>query len=255
MTTDPGVLALYQSVAADYAQVRRPDERIARRIELAIGDARSVVNVGAGTGSYEPRDRLVTAVEPSSEMAQRRPKDAGRCVQAAAEALPFEDASFDAAMTVLSLHHWTSFRRGVAEMRRVSRGRVVIFTWDPAFAMAHWLVAEYLPEIAPLDVARFPPIAALIDLLPGAIASPVPIAHDCTDAFFCASWRRPERYLDPQVRNGSSVFAQLPQATLDAGIARLRVDLASGAWHARHASLLEKSELDLGYRLIVAAPA
>jgi len=229
--------------------VRREDPRIGARIRAALGDARSVVNVGAGTGAYEPADLAVTAVEPSEVMIAQRPEGAAPVVRAFAEELPFEDASFDAAMVVLSDHHWRDHERGLSELRRVAR-RVVLFTWEPASALETWVVRDYFPcfvELIP-DGYR---LAMTIERLGGGREEVVPIPHDCLDGFFHAYWRRPEAYLDPEVRAGISAFALMDQRCVREGLARLERDLASGEWARRNAELLELDELDGGYRLVV----
>ncbi|MCW5834009.1 MAG: class I SAM-dependent methyltransferase [Labilithrix sp.] len=243
---------LYDDIGTDYATVRRADPRIARAIRAALGDAASVVNVGAGSGSYEPVDLDVTAVEPSAEMIRQRPPGAAPCVQAWAESLPFEDGSFDAALAVLTVHHWSDRARGLREMRRVARRRVVVLTWDPATIDAFWMVTEYLPEIADLDLPRFPTLAELEDALPSARVTRVPIPRDCEDGFLGAFWGRPEAYLDPRVRRGISVFRQLPAAITAPALERLEADLRAGVWDERHAALRGAAELDLGYRLVAA---
>ena len=243
--------ALYDTIGRGYAQRRRPDPRIAARLVAALGDARSVLNVGAGAGSYEPSDRSVVAVEPSAVMLAQRPTGAAAAVQARAEALPFPDRAFDAAMAVLTLHHWTDRVGGLAECTRVARERVVLLTWDPA-ADAVWLVREYFPEFAETDRKLFPPIAAYAEVFgPDARVeiSAVPVPRDCIDGFVGAYWARPEAYLDPAVRKGMSSFGR---PGLEGGLERLRADLASGAWHSRHGHLLGLDALDLGYRLVVA---
>jgi SAM-dependent methyltransferase len=243
---------VYDEIGSGYAAARNEDPRIARAIRGALGDATSVVNVGAGTGSYEPPDLRVVAVDPSEEMIRQRPRSAAPCVKASAEALPFEDDTFDAAMAVLTVHHWSNRAKGLKEMRRVARHRVIVFTWDPASIHAFWFVVEYLPEVEALDVPRFPTMADFAALLPGARANRVPIARDCMDGFFGAFWGRPEAYLDEGIRRGISVFRQLPEEVVEPAIERLAADLRSGAWDARHAALRSTPELDLGYRLVVA---
>jgi SAM-dependent methyltransferase len=231
--------------------VRREDPRIAGRIRAALGDARTVVNVGAGAGAYEPTDLEVTAVEPSAVMRAQRPPDAARAIDAAAEALPFPDRSFDAAMAVLSDHHWDDHDRGLAELRRVARGPVVLFTFETRAQLDSWVVRDYFPGFTRLG----PPGYALeqtLERLGGGRIEPVPIPHDCRDGFFHAYWRRPEAYLDPGVRAGISVFSLLEPHEVESGVARLRADLESGEWRRRNAGLLELEELDLGYRLLVA---
>jgi SAM-dependent methyltransferase len=236
-------LTLYADTAAAYARYRAEDPRIAAAIHAALGDARTVVNVGAGQGAYEPRDRDVTAVEPEPAMTAAA---ARRAVQGVAEALPFGDGSFDAAMAVLTIHHWTDWRRGVAEMHRVARDRVVIFTWDPLRTRDLWLVREYLPELGEIDAARFPRPEELGEV------RVVEIPHDCRDGFQGAYWRRPEMYLDPLAQRAISSLELLPEAVKARGFGALAADLESGAWAERHADLLERESLDLGYRLAVA---
>ena len=241
----------YDLIGRTYTRTRGTDPRIAAAIWDALGDARTVVNVGAGTGSYEPPDREVTAVEPSPVMIAQRPPEAAPAVQAAAEALPFEDGAFDAAMAVLTIHHWSDWRRGIEELRRVA-GRVVVLSWDPSFAGRLWISAEYFPELIEDDVRLFPSLADQAGAVRATRVTPVPIPHDCRDGFYGAHWRRPQAYLDPDVRAGISTFAKRSPEELEAGLARLRADLESGAWAQRHADLLERDELDLGYRLLVA---
>jgi SAM-dependent methyltransferase len=236
-------LSLYADTAAAYARYRREDPRIAAAIHAALGAARTIVNVGAGQGAYEPRDREVTAVEPEPAMTAAAGRQA---VQGVAEALPFPDKSFDAAMAVLTIHHWPDWRRGVAELHRVARERVVIFTWDPRRTHDLWLVAEYLPELGDIDVGRFPLPEELGEL------RVVEIPHDCADGFQGAYWRRPEMYLDPTAQRAISSLELLPDAVKARGFAALRADLESGAWAERHADLLERESLDLGYRVAVA---
>lgn len=236
----------YDRIGIDYSALRKPDPRLARAIHAALGDASTVVNVGAGTGAYEPTDRDVTAVEPSSEMIRQRAPDAARVVQASAEALPFDDASFDAAMAILTIHHWTDKARGLRELRRVSRGPVVLFTFDPN--VQPWLT-DYLPALATLDAAQMPTLAEYEAGLGPVTVTEVPIPHDCVDGFLYAYWRRPEAYLDPFLRRGSSSFWRLED--LDAGLEQLRADLDSGAWAQRYADVLARDTYDAGYRLIV----
>ncbi len=237
----------YDTIGRSYVATRGEEPRIAAAIWAALGDARTVLNVGAGAGTYEPRDREVTAVEPSGVMRAQRPLDAAPCIDARAEALPFGDGAFDASMAVLSDHHWSDRAAGLRELRRVAR-RAVVFQWDPAYREAFWLL-EYLPSFAAGLEGTFDGVRAAV----GATREiGVPIPHDCRDGFLMAYWRRPEAYLDPTVRANVSVFALLPRAEVDAMVAALRADLASGAWAERHADLLNREELDLGYRLLVA---
>jgi SAM-dependent methyltransferase len=242
----------YDRVAAGYIAARRADPRIAAAIGAALGDARTLVNVGAGAGAYEPRDRRVVAVELSRAMIRQRPAGAASCVQAMAERLPFRDGALDASLAVLTVHHWRNQTAGLTELRRVVRQRVVVLTWDPDCRGAFWLTTDYFPEILDLDIPRFPSMAALERSLGATRVTPVPIPHDCEDGFLGAFWRRPEAYLDPTVRGAMSGFAQLEPGRLRGGLARLADDLRSGRWEARHGALRERESLDLGYRLVVA---
>ncbi|WP_426368087.1 class I SAM-dependent methyltransferase [Streptomyces sp. E-08] len=245
-------MATYDRIGRGYRHVRRPDPRLADLIHQALAGARTVVNVGAGAGSYEPADREVTAVDPSQVMLDQHP--GSRKVRAGAESLPFADGAFGAAMAVMTVHHWPDLRRGLAELRRVAH-RQVVFTWDPQHLPELWLIEEYLPEIRQLEHARFTPLSAVVEALGAHTVLPFPIPHDFTDGFQIAHWRRPQSYLDPVVRAASSTFAQLPASVVEPAIARLREDLASGAWHRRHADLLTRDSVDYGYRLLVAGPA
>jgi SAM-dependent methyltransferase len=243
------VSPLYDDIGRTYAVTRGEDPRLRDRIADALGDARTVLNVGAGTGSYEPHDREVVAVEPSAVMRAQRPPGAARAVAASAEALPFADASFDATMAVLTDHHWPDRAAGLREMRRVARRRAVLFTFDPAYVDAFWLTRDYIPGFRDLPGMTIEEIAGHF----GATRiEPVPVAHDWQDGFFFAFWRRPEAYLDPVVRANISVFARLGEDEVSDFVTRLRADLESGAWAERNRDLLDAEELDGGYRLMVA---
>lgn len=244
-------MIIYGTIGTTYATTRRPDPRIAALIVSALGDAQSVINIGAGTGSYEPPHTML-AVEPSSTMISQRPTGAVPVAQARAEALPLADDAADAAMALLTAHHWTNPAAGLAELRRISRRRVVVFTWDQHVFRRFWLVSEYLPEAAALDEARSVPVDQLAGLLGGARIEPVPVPHDCTDGFAAAYWRRPEAYLDPVVRAGTSMLAQVGDDLLRPGLDRLAADLRSRRWHQHHADLLDRDGFDAGYRLLIA---
>lgn len=240
------MVALYDRIGVSYADLRRPDPRIARQILNALGSAQTILNVGAGTGSYEPADRTVTAVEPSIEMIRKRPPDAAPVVQASAETLPFEDGAFDASMAILTIHHWPDQAAGLREMRRVTRGPIVLLTFDPA--SRPWLT-DYLPELVALDDVAMPRMEDYARWLGDVDVQPVLVPHDCSDGFLYAFWRRPEAYLDTALRAGSSSFWKL--GNLDAGLSRLSGDLASGVWAQRYAHLLSAETYDAGYRLVV----
>lgn len=238
--------ALYDTIGIDYARLRKPDPRIAAQIESALGRARTVLNVGAGAGSYEPADREVTALEPSAEMIGQRPVGAAPAVQGSAGAIPFPDASFDAVMAVLTIHHWPDQQQGIREMCRIARERVVLMTFDPT--ARPWLT-DYLPELAALDETAMPRLEQLADWLGPISVEPVLVPHDCTDGFLYAYWRRPAAYLDPRIRKGSSSFWKIAQA--EAGLARLASELENGVWEQRYGALLGQDRYDAGYRLVV----
>lgn len=239
---------LYDEIGIGYRSYRRPDPRLADAILRALGDAETVVNVGAGTGSYEPTDRPVVAVEPSQAMILQRPQDGAPVVQASAVNLPFRDAAFAAALAILTVHHWPDRRQGLRELARVAARRLVIVTWDPAYR-GFWLVEDYFPGIAEVDRQILPSIEEIQGVLGEAEVRPLRVPHDCTDGFLGAYWRRPHAYLDAGIRSAISTFSKI--RGVDAGLARLRTDLDDGTWERRYGSLLGESEIDLGYRLVV----
>jgi SAM-dependent methyltransferase len=246
-------VALYDSLGRSYSVTRRADPRIAAQIGLALAGCDAVVNIGAGTGSYEPA-QTVAAIEPSQIMIGQRPAGAARAIRAVAEHLPLRDNCADAALAVLTVHHWTDLAAGIAEMRRIARNRLVILTWDAdVFGERFWLVSDYLPEARAADAALAVPVDRLVSLLADPVITPLPVPHDCADGFGAAFWRRPEAYLDPAVQAGMSLFTQTDKAMVEAGLARLAADLRSGRWQREHAGLLELAQLDLGYRLITAS--
>lgn len=239
--------ATYDTLGEGYAARRRVDPRIAAAIASALGPARSVINVGAGAGSYEPADRAVLAVEPSDLMIRQRPPGAAPCVRGSAQALPVADGAFEAAMAVLTIHHWPDWRRGLRELRRVARRRVVLLTFDVE-ASDFWLTRDYFPELLALDRRIMPSLAALEGELGVFEAEPLLVPHDCSDGFLGAFWRRPQAYLDPAARRSMSSFAKIDA---EAGLHRLAGDLESGLWLQRNADLLALEALDVGYRLLV----
>jgi SAM-dependent methyltransferase len=242
--------ASYDRIGLGYARFRKPDPRIAARLMSALDDARSVVNVGAGTGSYEPTDRVVVAVEPSAEMVKQRAPDAAPCIRAAAEHLPLFDQSFDAAMGILTIHHWSDPVGGLRELVRVAR-RVVVFAYEPAIHSTFWLWQEYFPAAASTAAASELPIDQVAEIMGADRVETVLVPHDCSDGFGPAYWRRPAAYLDPDVRSCISGLARLPANDLEPGLDRLRRDLDTGAWQARHQDLLNVNAIDAGFRLIV----
>jgi SAM-dependent methyltransferase len=246
-------MARYDAIGRGYARSRREDPAIRARIHAALGDARTVVNVGAGAGSYEPDDRHVVAIEPSDVMAAQRPPHLAPAIRATAGALPLRDGAVDAAMAVLTLHHWDDeCERGVRELRRVARGPVVLLTYDPHVSGAMWLMAEYLPEVAELDNTIFPPPARLGEWLGGAVTiDPVPLTRDTPDWMLGSFWAHPERVLDAGARAATSGFARMRPDVVERVVANVARDLADGTWDARHGRLRDLAELDVGLRLVV----
>jgi SAM-dependent methyltransferase len=243
---------LYDTIGAAYTTTRRTEPRIAAQLWAALGDARTVLNVGAGTGSYEPHDRYVLAVEPSALMRSQRPPAAAPCLIGSAEQLPFDDQSFDAAMAFATIHHWPDPIAGLRELRRVAR-RVVVFTHATnaaAWLDRFWLTRDYLPELADLVTGR-PSIDELADSIDARL-EPVPIPWDCVDGFFEAYWRRPEAYLDETVRRGTSVWGSVGPEAEQRVVHDLGADLASGRWAERNRDIVELDTAELGLRLLIA---
>jgi len=243
----------YDRIGVGYALTRREDPRIARAIRTALGDARSVVNVGAGTGSYEPDDRYVIAVEPSDVMAAQRAPTIPPALRASAGDLPLRDDSVDAAMAVVTIHHWDNeLERGIQELRRVARETVVILTYDPLVSGEMWLMADYLPEVAELDRRIFPAPRLVAGWLGGRTRIEVlPISRETPDWMLGSFWAHPERVLDERARNATSGFARLDAAIVERVVRDVRRDLESGAWDERHGHLRALDEFDAGLRLIV----
>lgn len=252
MTASPGAEppgAVYDRIGHDYAALRVPEPTWAAAVARALGDARRVVNVGAGTGSYEPDDRRTVAVEPSRQMIRQRPPGSAPVVQARAEALPLADGTAEVALAVLTTHHWSDPAAGLAELRRVAP-RQVVLTWDPTVTARWWLVADYLPEIAAYE-RSLATLDAVLGGLPGAEATVLPVPTGCSDGVLGAYWARPAAYLDAHVRQGMSSLALLSPAVVEGAMSRLAADLGSGAWHRRHGHLLAQTSADIGYRLVV----
>lgn len=238
---------LYDQIGVGYAGLRRADPRIAARLVAALGPPAHLLNLGAGTGSYEPEDRWVVAVEPSVEMIRQRPARAALAVRAVAQALPFAEGAFEAGLAVLTVHHWPDPVAGLRELRRVVRGRIVILTFDPA--ARPWLT-DYIPGLAALDEAQMPALDVYEAALGPVRITPLDIPHDCSDGFLHAFWARPEAYLDARIRSGSSSFRAL--ADTGAGLERLRADLESGEWDSRYGGLRRFDTYDAGYRIVSA---
>ena len=244
----------YGTIGRDYARYRQPDPRIAAAIARALGLSTTVLNVGAGAGSYEPRDRNVTAIEPSASMRAQRPSDLSSAIDGTAEHLPFADNSFDASMATFSVHQWSDLAAGLREMRRVTTGPVVILSCDPEALDRFWL-AEYAPEVIATEARRYPAPAEIARLLGGRVAiDPVPIPLDCTDGFGEAYYGRPEALLDPGARLANSAWSFVGPEVHARFEAQLREDLQSGTWDARHPGLRTLAEFDGSLRLIVGLP-
>jgi SAM-dependent methyltransferase len=248
--------ARYDTIGSGYAAFRREDPLLTAQIERALGEAGSVINVGAGTGSYEPADRYVVAVEPSDVMAGQRPPQRAPAVRATADALPYRDDAFDAAMAILTVHHWDDTQaRGVAELRRVARGPVIVVTFDIAVCGEMWLMRDYLPEIAALDRGIFPSLDQLTTWMGGEVSvEAVPIGADTPDWHLASYWAHPERVLDDGARNATSGFARMPAEVVQRAVAELRHDLESGVWERRNGHLRALDECDVGMRLLVSRP-
>ncbi|HWP10075.1 MAG TPA: methyltransferase domain-containing protein [Polyangiaceae bacterium] len=245
----------YELHGAGYASLRRADPRIAALVHAALGPARTVLNVGAGAGSYEPSDRFVLAVEPAAAMRVQRPAHLPPAIRAFAESLPFDDASFDASMATITLHQWSDVELGLRELRRVTRGPVVVMTFDPDALDRFWL-AEYAPELIAAERGRFPALALIARVLAGSVeVRPVPIPSDCSDGFTEAYYARPECFLDPAVRRGQSAWTFLADGVEAAIVERLRSDLQSGAWDARFGALRNAPELVGSLRIVVSSPS
>ncbi len=240
----------YDHIGLSYSKVRRADPRFEAAIRRALGDAKLVLNIGAGAGSYEPHDREVIAVEPSPVMIAQRPADAAPAIQATAKSLPLGDKSVDATMGVFTMQHWDDVDRGLAEVLRVTRERIVFLTLDLDVTAEMWLCRDYLPEIIEHDRETFPTIPHLRDVLPGVQVETVLVPGDCTDGFCVALWSRPEAHLDPAVRRASSIWHLLAPSVVDSGLNRLRQDLENGEWDRRYGQLRTQAALDVGVRLV-----
>ena len=242
-------LDIYDAIGHSYSARRQPDPRLAARLDALIGSNGTVLNVGAGTGSYEPGRSGVVAVEPSAVMLRQRSRSAAPAVRAVAEALPFPDQAFDVVLAILTVHHWNDQRQGLEECARAAQNRVVILTWDPD-AEGFWLVRDYFPEILAIDRRIFPSMELLRAVFGQIDVHPVPIPGDCADGFLGAYWQRPDAYLGEEVRAGISAFSRM--ANIGPQLQRLERDLMSGNWERRNAELRHRADLDLGYRLVMA---
>jgi SAM-dependent methyltransferase len=247
----------YDTIGHGYARTRREDPRFRALIHAGLGNALTVVNVGAGAGAYEPNDRYVIAIEPSDVMAAQRSPDLAPAIRASAGNIPLRDHSVDAAMAILSIHHWDEEReQGVRELRRVARGPVVILTYDASVCGEMWLMADYLPEVAALDRKIFPNPERIAEWLGGKVRiDNVPIPRDTPDWNLGSFWAHPERVLDPDARAATSGFARMPSSVVDRVVSEISRDLASGRWDERYGRLRRLDALDVGLRLVVGTPS
>jgi SAM-dependent methyltransferase len=237
----------YEELAEQYYRFRMPDSRIVSVLWAHLEGAKKVLNVGAGIGSYEPVTCQLVAVEPSEKMIALRRVSTAKVVRGSAESLPFDDDTFDVSMALLTIHHWSDIPLGLNEMLRVTRGKVILFTWI-GYGNDFWLV-EYIPEIRGIDTALFPTLQELDERIGPIIVDTVEIPHDCTDGFMCAYWRRPEAYLDPDVRKAISTFSRI--GDIQESLLRLEADLSNGTWDRTYGRLRLKESMDLGYRIVV----
>ncbi len=240
--------ANYEIVGKNYSEFRQPDPRISSLISSYLESAKSIVNIGAGTGSYEPTGKIVSAVEPSEMMiAQREEKPNTVVYQASAESLPFNSNSHDAALAILTIHHWENWKKGLSEAYRVARDKIVLLTWL-GMPQKFWLY-DYIPELSSVDKDLFPSLEDITSILGQVQVINVPIPHDCTDGFLCAYWARPEMYLNSRVRSAISSFSRIADVSL--GLNKLSSDIQNGEWRRKYGHLLAHKEFDFGYRLIV----
>lgn len=266
MTTEPNATAKprhtdgsagdadYGRIGLGYASYRQPEPAIAALIEEALDPASRILNVGAGAGSYEPRHRDVTAVEPSASMRAQRPADIAAAINATAESLPFPDQSFDASMATFTVHQWQDLDAGLREMRRVTRGPVVILSCDPDLVEAFWL-SHYAPKVLATEARRYPSLGHIGKVLGGdvdLVAVPIPLA--CRDGFNEAYYGRPELFLEAGARSACSAWSFVSEAENAVSIENLRRDLVSGAWDSRHGFLRSQPSFDGSLRLVIARP-
>ena len=242
--------ANYALIGTGYTRYRQPDPQIAACIVAALGNDRTVLNVGAGAGSYEPIERAVTAVEPSASMRAQRPPHLPSAIDAVAQSLPFAEASFDAALATFTVHQWPDLKAGLAEIRRVTRGPIVIMTCDRDELDRFWLEA-YAPEVLDVEAGRYPPIDTIAELLGGAKVVSVPIPLDCTDGFGEAYYGRPEMLLDPGARLACSAWSFVDPAVESRFVAELGRDLETGAWDKKYGHLRSQPHFDGSLKLII----
>jgi SAM-dependent methyltransferase len=245
---------LYDRSGHDYSRVRRADPRIAAELHAALGDAKTVLNVGAGAGSYEPTDRYVVPLEPSRVMRSQRPRHLAPALTGSADAIPFDDDAFDAAMVVLSVHHWTDRSRCLREIRRVTRGPVLVLTFDPDAPTEFWM-GDYAPELVAIERQRYGTLDSVTTPLGGRVrVIPIEVPRDCLDGFQVAFYARPDAFLDPLIRRAQSAWSSLAPGVEDRIVKALSADLGSGRWEEKYGHLRDVPAIPCQLRLIVAAP-
>jgi SAM-dependent methyltransferase len=242
--------AIYDTIGRGYAGIRRSDPRLARIILDCLDGSSTVLNVGAGAGSYEPEDRSVVALEPSTLMIEQRPDGAAPVIQGMVESLPLADKSVDACMSVLSIQHWSDWQAGLAELERVARRQVVTVTIDTDALASHWMMRDYCPEILEVHAQLFPTTDDIVAALPQSVAIPWPVPSDSTDRFLAGIWAHPELFLDPEIRRASSAWHLIPEEAKDRAIAALEEDLRTGRWDAHYCELRQQRQLDIGMRVV-----
>ncbi|MEM7551506.1 MAG: class I SAM-dependent methyltransferase [Bacteroidota bacterium] len=240
---------IYDQIGINYSGNRCTDPKIAEQLFSKLKGAKRIVNIGAGTGSYEPESVEVVAVEPSSEMIAQRKMDSYPSVQAYAEKLPFEDHSFSHAMTVLSMHHWENRAQAFREINRVITEKFIALTWNPA-SDPFWLTRDYFPEIYEMDLNIFPKMEEFTKHFNEVEVSSLMVPDDCKDGFLSTFWKRPQAYLDEQVRQSMSAFAKI--GDYSDRLEKLKIDLQSGTWKERNQNILDKTALDMGYVIVSA---
>lgn len=244
----------YGRIGDGYTNFRQPEPEFEAAIAVALGGASTVLNVGAGAGSYEPVDREVTAVEPSPAMRAQRPPHLVEAIEGTAESLPFPDAAFDAAMTTFSVHQWKDLAAGLAQMRRVATGPVLVMTCDPDLLDRFWL-NEYAPEVIATEARRYPSPREIAELLGGRTSiATLPIPLGCVDGFGEAYYGRPERLLDPAARKANSAWSFVDGGVHARFEKELSADLASGQWDRRHGHLRDAPHFEGSLVLIRSVP-
>jgi SAM-dependent methyltransferase len=240
----------YAKHGQGYASKRRTDPRIAAWVHRALGDAYTILNVGAGAGSYEPQDRYVLAIEPSPTMRAQRPQHLAPAIHGIAEQIPLDDQSVDASMALVTVHQWRDLDQGLRELRRVTRGPILVLTFDGDALDRYWL-AEYAPELIAVERRRYPPIERIAQELGSTEVQVIPIPIDCVDGFTEAYYARPEAFLDAAVRSSQSAWSFVSEEDQARIVQALEEDLKSGSWDGKYGAWRRKPSFEGSLRLIV----